>query len=473
MKESFEKAKELKISHLSTSTMVGAKKARTNLLALRQYTPVGVMAKILEMETPSARLDIFQDNTYDNLPEMMDRVEENIRATVKGSGWKQWSDLRQGKNLLNLEEEDEEVAEISRSITAAMLIDRQVRANTASLSAVSLVERAEFRRRPASAGHMDRPGSAASIQPDLRPRPMSAHASRGASSSQRYDPIFKDPASFARLRTTLDKCPESARLFKMLKRVEAERGDQPVRQNAVIRPSSAPPSRARQPLFGVSPYAESPAAQLQTLVMPPRQPLRRPASATPGNRPGSSLGEKHFGNSATYSITSRPSNASTRSCNISHQFPANVHLSYVPPRLASAGSRMHPSHSKADSIMFSERGWTERPDSSVTGVSSTFKSSYRPGSACMNRSQIGDLMISGDQKRRQRVAADFVQHLCTESGKCLAEFGEPWEAGTMCWRCHPFAYMSIPRHLTEKGDFMTLGDVLTDVHFITRRIICR
>ena len=411
---SFQKAKELHSVEPRASMMTSAKDARAKLRALRHYTPVGMMCRILDMEAPCARLDLFDEEMHDELGMLLDD-DDQVGELVKGSGWKQWSDQRSGKNLLVLEEEEalEEVAAPSRSSSAASF-----NSTTAML------------RRPASAGPGGRPLSAAASRPsESRKRPASAHGPHRASGADRYAPVFRDAVAFERLRTTLDKCPESTRLFKMLQRSES-RGEQ-VRKTAVFRPSSAPPSNAsRRPLFAASPYAESPAAQLQSLAMPPKQQLRRPASATYVNRPRASLSH-----SLADPRGNRPGSAMARSGYDSTAASNSRRLTYIPPRPASAGPRLTASHSDVHP--------------SPRRVVAEFGPKSGPSAA-----------------------SDLTRHLCAEAGKCLADAGEEWETGTMIWRRHPSAYFRIPKYLREAGDLMTLADMLTDVHFVTRGLIC-
>ena len=390
-------------SQPDAAMMIGAEKARSDLLALRQYTPVGMICKILEMETPSAWSDPFR-------PE-----------------------------VLSLDADDSEYAPV----------------HSTGGSATLLLDKAELRRRPASAGPGVRPGPVAGHGVAMS-RPMSAQGKKGTS-ADRHAPIYKDAVSFARLRTSLDKCPESARLFKMLHRVEAK--GQLTRTKAVFRPLSAPPSHAfRKSIFGVSPYAESPAAQLHTLEMPPKQLLRRPSSANSSGRPSSSLGHSVHSSSLQSRATRRVYGTNAPG--------SSMHMNYIPPRPASAAARMSSSHAMATSATFSighaERGFRIRPASPALGAPSVFGSS--------SRADESKITIGG--QRRQRIAADFIRLLCAEAGKCIAEVGEGWEAATMIWRRHPSAYVRIPHYLKQKGDLMTLGDMLTDPHFITRGLLC-
>ena len=425
--------------------MTSAKNARSKLLALRHYTPVGMMCKILDMEAPCARLELFDEDMHDDLGMLLDG-DDQVGELVKGSGWKQWSDQRSGKNLLVLDEEAEDaVAVPSRSSSAA-----------------SFNGLAAMRRRPASAGPGGRPGWDAANRPtEERRRPASAHGPHRASGAERHAPIFRDAVAFERLRATLDNCPESTRLFKMLQRSES-RGEH-VRKSAVFRPSSAPPSNAtRRPLFSASPYAESPAAQLQSLAMPPKQQLRRPASATPANRAGASLGNPFGGLSYT-----RPASVTAQSGHASTSASFSRRLTYIPPRPASAGPRMNASRWTNDPSCSanSDRTWTIRPAPSATLVTAASVSMTRTSSA-------GAPRMVAEKLRGRSAASDLTRHLCAETGKCLADAGDEWETGTMIWRCHPSAYFRIPRYLRDAGDLMTLADMLTDAHFVTRGLIC-
>jgi hypothetical protein len=439
---SFHRAKAVHNAQPRSSLMTSAKIARSKLLALRHYTPVGMMCRILDMEAPFARLELFDEDMHDELGMLLDGDDQG--ELVKGSGWKQWSDQRSGKNLLVLDEEAEDaVAVPSRSSSAA-----------------SFHGTAAMRRRPASAGPGGRPRSAAANRPtEERRRPASAHGPNRVSGAERHAPVFRDAVAFERLRTTLDKCPESTRLFKMLQRSES-RGEQ-VRKSAVFRPSSAPPANAtRRPLFSASPYAESPAVQLQSLAMPPKQQLRRPVSATPANRAGAS---NPFGG---LSYT-RPASATARSGLASTSASISRRLTYIPPRPASAGPRMNASRSTNDPSCSanSDRTWTIRPAPSATLITATSVSMMRTSSA-------GAPTMVAEELRGRSAASDLTRHLCAETGKCLADAGDEWETGTMIWRCHPSAYFRIPRYLRDAGDLMTLADMLTDAHFVTRGLIC-
>ena len=389
------------------------------------------------MATPSAQIHPFEDKP-ENLAGASYAWGNHTGRTVKGSGWKQWNDQCEGKHLLIVDEEDEESAQSS--------------------SSSFLLDRTDVRRRPASAGPDGRLVSDASRPSEARKRPSSAHGAHKAP-ADRHAAFFRDPTAFQRLHTSLDRCPESTRLFKMLNRVES--GGQHVRKKPVFRPSSAPPLNANRN-SGASPYAESPAFQLQSMMLPPKQALRRPASATPANQSGSSPGH-----SVTNSRIARPSSALSRSI-FAHssrhdtQSVSNIRLTYIPPRPASAGPRMT-SNNMISSPAFSSDS-TARPGIEIAQWPQTAEGG------------MGNRTTNAAYHRRQRVATDLIRHLCGEAGICLGEArngdeGET-EMGTMIWRRHPSAYTRIPKHLKEKGDLMTLADMLTDTHFVVRGLIC-
>ena len=420
------------------SLMLDEKSARAHLRALRLYTPVGMICNMLDMQTPSAHLEPFAAHD-----------DEGISVPTKWSSvpWERGAWARVGGDHLIIDERDEEVAAINSP-------------HSASSVHAALMDKAETRRRPSSAGPWAESysQSANMFEEGVRERPNSANASahRARPQADRHRPVFRDQAAFERLGKRLERTPNADRLCRQLARMEAK--GLVTRSQPVFRPSSASAFRGtKSVLFNSSPYMESPASQLQAILhirtQGPKADVRRPTSAVSVNRSNPALGH-----SLTLGERSkRPSSALGVGRHSATPAPTgNTRLTYIPPRPASAMARIDVGCSQNRAIRKGKDEWSTKSSGA--------------------QDELTDIDLKGKGsggQRRQRTARDFIRLFCCDTGKCFrdAACGE-WGSGTMIWRRHASAYTRIPRYLKENGDLTTLSDMLTDCHFVTQGIIC-
>ena len=418
------------------SLMLDEKRARAHLRALRLYTPVGMICNMLDMQTPSAHLAPFAAHD-----------DEGISVPTKRSSvpWERGAWARVGNDRLILDERDEEVAAINAP-------------HSASSVHAALMDKAETRRRPSSAGPWagSYSQSAGMLGEGVRERPNSANASahRARPQADRQRPVFRDQAAFERLGKRLERTPNADRLCRQLARMEAK--GLVTRSQPVFRPSSPSTSReTKAVLFNSSPYMQSPASQLQAILhirtQAPKADDRRPASAVSVHRPNTALGH-----SLTLSERSKRPSSALGVCrhNATPASTGNTRLTYIPPRPASAMARIHVGSSQNRAIRKGKDEWSTNSSGA--------------------QDELTDIDLKGSgRQRRQRTARDLIRLFCCDTGKCFedAACGE-WESGTMIWRRHASAYTRIPRYLKENGDLTTLADMLTDCHFVTQGIVC-